>query len=225
VADRLEGIVDALCADPPRAITLDDATELAAALAAETDRGTALRADAAASAGLTIACAVGCTSCCEEPILVGVAETQRVARWLAAPERADARAAFVAAYPRWRAAVADGPERLADLVAAGAHTEYRRAHDAERARRALCAFNSDGRCTIYPVRPLVCRTAHALDSAERCAAGSTRAPKRLGFVPLDEFVANAARLLKAAHAAAGGARDRPAALCAAVYQILDEKPR
>ena len=36
-------------------------------------------------------------------------------------------------------------------------------------RRAMCAFNHEGACSIYPVRPAVCRKAHALDTSEERA--------------------------------------------------------
>ena len=35
-------------------------------------------------------------------------------------------------------------------------------------RGAMCAFNHDGACSIYPVRPAICRKVHALFTSEFC---------------------------------------------------------
>ncbi|MBK7536128.1 MAG: SEC-C domain-containing protein [Myxococcales bacterium] len=37
----------------------------------------------------------------------------------------------------------------------------------------MCPFNTDeGTCSVYPVRPGVCRTTHALDTNEKCQGQS-----------------------------------------------------
>jgi Fe-S-cluster containining protein len=37
----------------------------------------------------------------------------------------------------------------------------------------MCPFNHDGACTIYPVRPSVCRLAHAIGTNEHCGDART----------------------------------------------------
>src|SRR5215470_17421525 len=99
-----------------RTVTPGDAADIATHLHGQVDRGTRARADVARRDGVVLACKLGCTGCCEELVLVKLPEALAVARWLLLPENAAARATFLAGYGRWRAAVGDAPERLADLL-------------------------------------------------------------------------------------------------------------
>jgi len=227
-SDRL--IAD-LLADPgytsgrrayPRTITLPDALGVIGRLFAEVDRGVAARADMARAGGVTIACRRGCNACCAEPILVLLPTALAVATWLAQPDRAEARAAFLAAYPVWRAAVGDTLDQLSDLAAGGAREEQAAAHLAHQRRGLLCPFNHGGDCTIYPVRPVVCRNGHAVDSADYCGGDhpSGKAATRLAFVPLDDFLKRVRRVEQALHLAIGGGALRHVALPDLVHALL-----
>jgi hypothetical protein len=207
----------------PGTVTVDDAADMADVVHEQMDEGAVARARLAADHGVTLACGRGCTGCCEEMVIVSLPEAHAVARWLARPENAERRAWFVENYPRWRQAAGDAPERLATLTVrnhdreayAAAHVEYWR-------RRNLCAFNQGGDCTIYPVRPLVCRDAHAVGTSERCygdyAGGEPAGHVR--FAPLVEFLAKSHHLLQAAHNALADEPNRHEALCAAVHRLL-----
>jgi Fe-S-cluster containining protein len=229
-AERLNRVMEVLESDPrhasgdrlPPPLSRDDAAEIAGSLAAEVDEGTAARAEIAARDGITIACHRGCSGCCEEMIMVDLPEALEVARWLRQPENRAARDQFLAAYPAWRDAVGDAPARLATLCQKSNARGYLDAHVAQWRRRILCAFNSGGECSIYPVRPITCRNAHAVDTHERCVGDhpSGRPATRLQFPPLDEYIVRADRLMRAAHHAIGGERNRPGALCDLVYALL-----
>lgn len=227
--ERLGRLVEELGSDPayasgrrsfPRTVTPGDAMAIAAGLNAEVDKGCDARARAATRDGVKIACARGCNGCCEEPILVYRPESLRAAAWLAQPENAAARERFLAAYPIWKGRAGDGPERLAALTAGGDAAAFKAAHVAEWRKQVLCAFNQAGDCTIYPVRPGVCRNAHAADTSEHCGGASKRPAARLEFVPLDTFMERARLLLRATHHALGGPKGRPEPLCDAVYRML-----
>jgi Fe-S-cluster containining protein len=207
-----------------RKLGLADAAALAARLHGQVDRGVAERAAMIEAKGWQVACKLGCAYCCEEPVMVHRPEAARVARWLDLPENAAARAAFRAAYPAWRDHQGDTPARLADVYVRDP-ASYVDAHAKAWAKRVPCAFNVAGACSIYAVRPIVCRTAHALDTAEACIGGTTQARQRATFVPLDQFVARARQLLAAAHQAARGPKGRVEALCAVVYELLPPVPR
>ena len=150
-------------------------------------------------------------------------EAARVARWLEQPENAEARAAFRAAYPAWRAGHGDALVRLSATFANNPGA-YRDAHVAAWAKGVPCAFLRDGACSIYPVRPIPCRTAHALDTSEFCNGAATQAATRAKFVPLDQFVARTRTLLAAAHHAARGPKGRVEPLCDVVYELLPASP-
>lgn len=124
-----------------------------------------------AQIGGRMACRNGCNSCCTSTVLVSEGEAIAVAEWLRQPEHADVRARYESAYPQWR-------DTLGELVGP---TEPR---DSEQTRvwlervqesRALCAFNHAGGCSIYPVRPAICRKAHALDTSANCINASVPA--------------------------------------------------
>jgi hypothetical protein len=119
-----------------------------------------------AQIGARMACAKGCNRCCASPVLITEGEAVAIVEWLREPEQAVIRARYEAAYPTWR-------DKLGDLVA---QSGDQRNADETRAwcvlvqeRQAMCAFNHEGACSIYPVRPALCRKAHALDTPEHCA--------------------------------------------------------
>jgi len=228
---RLRQLFDELISDKgyvsgrrafPRTLTADDAVAITGELHRELDEATAHRSAASRRMGKPLACAPGCTGCCEELVMVFEPEAMRVARWLAQPEQADAKAAFLAGYAAWKAQVGDAPERLGDLFESGDAAAHLAAHVEQWKRRILCAFNRDGLCTIYDVRPLVCRNAHAVGTAARCYGDSEdpTPPTRVVSAELDAWVERARGGVRAAHHALGGPRQRPAALCEAVYRLL-----
>jgi Fe-S-cluster containining protein len=231
--DQLAELAAALAADPayaagrrrfPQTLSQDDAADLALALCAQVDEGVAARERAARRQGLRIVCEKGCNGCCEEPVMVYLPEALAVARYLDAPEGAAARAAFLAAYPAWRAASGDGPERLAALWMKGDRGAYQKAYEAQWRRRALCAFNQDGGCTVYPVRPMACRNAHAVETHERCSGANVSGPPaaRLAFAPLDNYLPGAERVMRAAqHALLPGPPAGPASLCDSVHGLVE----
>ncbi|HEU5061319.1 MAG TPA: SEC-C metal-binding domain-containing protein, partial [Kofleriaceae bacterium] len=79
-------------------------------------------------------------------------------------------------------------------------------------------------CTVYEVRPNVCRGCHALDTAEHCRAGGGDRPTVMEFPPLDDFMARTRPLHIAAHAALRGTA-APEPLCDAVHRLLAAAPR
>jgi hypothetical protein len=119
-----------------------------------------------AEIGSRMACSKGCNSCCVSPVLITEGEAVTIVEWLRQPEHADVRARFEAAFPAWR-------DKLGDLLARSADqrsAEETRAWCLEvQHRQAMCAFNHEGACSIYPVRPALCRKAHALDSNQFCS--------------------------------------------------------
>lgn len=209
----------------PGYVTVDDAVDIAAAFAAEFDEGVALRKKYAEQQGLHIACKLGCNACCRIQLVVYAPEAQRIARWLLEPKNTAVREAFLAAYPAWRAQLGDGPERLAELGKDPSQkAEYDRLHIEMWKKNVLCAFNHDGQCSIYAVRPLVCRNANALDTSEHCGPDSLdgKPATSAQFVPLDQFLQKATRLMHATHNAVSRERHLQETLCSAVYKLLDK---
>lgn len=104
------------------------------------------RIAAAADFG-TLACRAGCTWCCYFTVDVRAAEVfgllDFVERSFTPEERARVRA-----------------EVRANSVALGNLEEGERV-----TRNVKCPFLSEGRCTVYPVRPQACRNYHATDAA------------------------------------------------------------
>lgn len=197
-----------------------DAEEVCGHFHAQVDRGTAARAMQAAEQGRPVACARLCDHCCNSAPAIFAGEAVTIARWLERPENAELRDGFLERYPAWFAKVEDllGAWSLAATAgdAAGAEaalTEVWR-------RSVMCAFNVGGACTIYEVRPNVCRNAHALDSNQHCKPGSITSPSVLPFPPLDTFLVQIRPVVFAMHAALhkDGTGSQP--LCVAVHDEL-----
>jgi hypothetical protein len=187
----------------------------------EIDDTTAARAVAARQQGIVIACGHGCSACCENMVIVLEPEALAVAAWLARPDNQMAREVFFRRYREWRAAIGDAPARAVDLVARRQPLEPLLGEIWR--KRVMCAFNQDGSCTIYSVRPNTCRLAHAVDTNVHCAGDdASGVPARLmSFAPVDAVLQRTNRLLLMSHLAVEGSRGGPPeALCAAVHRLL-----
>ena len=140
-----------------------DAAALTNLMNAQLDEAIARRD---AEIGARMACHKGCNHCCTSPVLTTEGEAVAIVEWLREPAHADVRARFEAAYPKWR-------NTLGELVAQAG--DSRSAQETKewgmrvQKRQAMCAFNHEGACSIYPVRPALCRKAHALDTNQHCA--------------------------------------------------------
>jgi SEC-C motif len=142
-----------------------DAAGLVAMLHEQMDEAVDDRNRAAAAAGVVIACERGCNSCCQLPVVVGEHEALGVSNWLSLPENAAVRARFLAAYPGWRAKLGATVE---DVMAASSEEELEAQCATYSSKRAMCPLNHDGDCSVYPVRPALCRKTHAVNSNAKC---------------------------------------------------------
>jgi Fe-S-cluster containining protein len=145
-------------------VTANDAAGLMALMHEQLDEAIERRTAAIAEGGMVEACHRGCTACCTGPVVVSEPEAVAVAVWLS--EHSDLLARFRAVYPQWRAALGS---LIEDIFADDSEAGRERAAMAFRQRRTMCPFNHEGACTVYPVRPALCRKAHALETPERCS--------------------------------------------------------
>jgi hypothetical protein len=204
---------------PPGPLSPEDAVTMVGRVHDGMDAAAEMRAAGAAKLGRPLACSVGCNACCEEPVQVFLPEALRIAAWLRRPENAAARRVFLDAYPEWRARAGDSVDELGDGFAGDART-YVAAFNAQWQKHVLCAFNQGGLCSIYPVRPLVCRNAHAVETSAHCRGDSGQKPVRLAVSKIDEYVEKARLCLRAAHVALGGPPMRPRSVCTAVRDLV-----
>ncbi len=119
-----------------------------------------------ATIGKRMACHKGCNQCCISPVLVTEGEAVAVAEWLKQPEHADVRARFEAAYRVWAGKLGKMVDEAGEPR--DADTNLLWCIEVKR-REAMCPFNHEGACTVYPVRPALCRKTHALDTNAHCA--------------------------------------------------------
>jgi hypothetical protein len=198
----------------PRPLDPSDAAAIAADLQAAVDQGVAKRAEVAAAQGTHIACGPGCNKCCEQMVMIWTAEAALIAQWLNEPEQADVKRHFLEAYPSWAERSAPAIAQVTTLTRAGDARGQFAALVAHWRQRILCAFNRDGLCTIYPVRPVLCRNCHAVDTSDNChpAEGTGTAATSLHFQPLEDFMKRTRGLSKAMHHRRGhrDRRDEPA---------------
>jgi len=208
---------------PAPAIGNDEAIAVTSVMHEELDKGVAMRAERFTQMGHTVACAKGCTSCCEQVVVVAEPEAILAARWLARPEQAAARQRFVAAHARWRG---EGGELVEAARAAAANHDAAALSEATVAAfqiHLLCPFNHEGACDIYPVRPAVCREKEALDSQEPCKHGG--AVKVASFVPITQFMQRLRGLEDAMQRALPGAPPTRVPLADRVLELLGERKR
>jgi Fe-S-cluster containining protein len=206
----------------PRTLSPDDAIAITTGLQVDLDEAAAARARAAARMNKPLACAPGCSGCCEELVMVFRPEVLRIARWLQQPANAAARQRFLDAYPAWKARVGDAPIELEAMFVAGDNPAFLAQYRAQWRKRILCAFNQDGLCTIYDVRPMVCRNAHAVGTSAHCVGDdpSGKIPDRMESAQFDAWYEQARGAVRAAHHAIGGPKQRPASVVEAVHAIL-----
>ena len=57
------------------------------------------------------------------------------------------------------------PAQMGDCSVKGDRPAYMKLHLGHWQKRIMCAFNQGGACSIYPVRPIACRNAHAVETA------------------------------------------------------------
>jgi Fe-S-cluster containining protein len=217
----VEELVDAwLAGREPDPVSTPEAVAIARGLHREMDRCTASRDRDAAARGLTIACRPGCAACCDNLVMVFRGEAIAVADWLAQPANRDARDAFLAAYPRWRSEVGDSLDAVRAADQSGDDRAFAAAATDVWRRGVRCAFNADGLCTVYPVRPNACRNCHAVGTADYCRADGGRAPSTVPSPQVDELRHGTRPLVEALHVATGGERGRLLALCEEVHRLL-----
>ncbi len=145
-----------------------DAAGINVAMMAEFDDSIAERTANIAKEGLVLACAKGCNSCCVAPLVVSESEAVLVAEWLSLPENAQIKAQFIEKLPQWKRIVAEDGVGVAVSKHNPNPDERRTAAIAYTRKGAMCAFNHDGACSIYPARPARCRMAHALVDNSHC---------------------------------------------------------
>lgn len=111
------------------------------------------------STGPTPECKAGCTYCCSARVEVSDAEALLIARYvhqIPADEKLLLLERLRIQASGWSNVGGQGDER----------------------HQQPCAFLQDGLCSIYPLRPSVCRKAHSL-SVKACETGASQIPQNL----------------------------------------------
>lgn len=122
-----------------------------------------------AATGVVPSCKPGCAHCCRLEIPLSRAEGEVIVDWLHANRSADE---LEAVRDRLRAWLGWYRTEYHSLIAAGLSRP-----DAFAKHAPLCALNVDGSCTVYPVRPALCRNFHVSSPVSECdPATSTREP-------------------------------------------------
>lgn len=106
------------------------------------------------------ACRAGCAHCCSAPVEVATPEALRIAAHLRAQLSVEAQEAVVAQLHR----------RVEDEAA-----------DRGEWQRRPCVFLQEQRCSVYAVRPAVCRKAHSL-SLQACEQQASDIPQSLNYL-------------------------------------------
>jgi Fe-S-cluster containining protein len=139
------------------------------------------RVIAAELATVAVTCREGCAHCCRQEITLARAEAETAVDWIKASWDAERIAAFGDALKAWLAWYrAEYPK----LLAAGVPR-----HKVIPEHGPQCPALVDNRCSIYPVRPLTCRTMYVTSSPDACRQESDPLFDRTAtFVPVHALV-------------------------------------
>lgn len=123
-----------------------------------------------AARGVVPTCSKGCAHCCRQEILVPRAEAEAIVDWLQVS---------------WPAEQLEALEQRLRAWLVWHHGEFKRRVDAGEDRQAVayedgpgCVALQDGACSIYAVRPTMCRMHYVTSSADRCRSGRDPAFRR-----------------------------------------------
>lgn len=155
-----------------------------------------------------IACAAGCASCCVVNVAVLMPEAIALVRYV-------------------RQIESSGPGAALSERVRGLYQKICGLSEQERLRLQLtCAFLSDqGRCLIYPLRPLMCRSVSSTDPAScRAALTAPHAAEAPSVVMnlLQKQLCDQAFIALADALRAQGLDDRSTSLNTAAYQLLHQ---
>lgn len=133
-----------------------------------------------AEGGPSITCRKGCNNCCHHPTTVTIAEGLLIYRWLTS-------------HGRWSPSMRKLAQETSDALLGLSYAVWLLSAQP-------CMFlDKDGACSIYPVRPMQCRTTFSIDVEEKCHPHGLRPGTILMRAePLDEFNRIEARALKRA---------------------------
>jgi len=223
-------VKQAPAANPGRAsvrlpvIGRSDAGGIARALYREMDKVGELRDRFIEERQLDIACRRGCGDCCHTVVVTYEPEAIAIAQWLLRPGNRDAREHFLARFPAWNEAIGSKVEELEALHVSGEVEKAEELHYEMQLEAVMCAFNRDGACSIYPVRPNTCRFVLALDSNEFCHPHNPagHGPTLMGFEPADRFMERALAISRVAHRQIRDLDTPPTAVCKAVHRLLQD---
>jgi Fe-S-cluster containining protein len=130
-----------------------------------------------AGKGIVPSCGPGCSHCCRLEVPISRAEGEVVVEWLHAnrtPEQLEAIRDKLRAWIHWYRV--DYPK----LIASGlTRVEIFAKH------APLCSMIENDSCSVYPVRPILCRNHHVSSPVAECdPATTTREPEPIFAVPL-----------------------------------------
>lgn len=138
--------------------------------------------------GRCISCSKGCNHCCSQHISASLQECEAIVYWLS--KNPTERDSFLEKYPRWREAVRKHQEVYDRVGYTGSRVienpddkgvleEAYQAGEEYFRLNIPCPFLSDGSCSIYPVRPMVCAGHVVVSPTDDCRACSKKAPEPL----------------------------------------------
>lgn len=148
-----------------------------------------------------LACGPGCNACCHQLVRCTWAEALLIAEYLLLPAQAALLAQLDARVASPQSSPASELVPLNALLARHrgipnepvARQNFFEILDGYNRRWVMCPFNDErGYCGIYPVRPLPCRVAYVVDTAEHCGPRATTSPAWVQHPALSGAI-NAAR--------------------------------
>lgn len=123
--------------------------------------------------GTPITCSKGCSYCCNQPVACSIPESIFIVTHL--NENPDTLEHFLSRYQTWRGKF--DPYKYSEIMNKQFHAMINGKSEGPELRLfaefncAECPFLKDNACSIYPVRPTVCRGMLSIDDPEKCRNG------------------------------------------------------
>lgn len=147
----------------------------------------------AAERDIHITCGKGCDACCSQPITGSFFEGVLIESYLEANPKVKEQ--FLSKYDIWRSRIGD-PKEYGQTMQSALRALVNGSRDVSdhvsnavnnfnQSEKTNCPFLEEHSCSIYPVRPVVCRQLLSIDNPIKCQTGEQSRLLRSGDI--DEF--------------------------------------
>lgn len=229
--DELHAFIDALIDDDslpdpsqPNQVKVrrSDALRVVRDFQETADQACAAMPAVADGLGLKLACLDGCNYCCEQLVLISAPEADVIAEWLSAPGRESLIEQFHVRAKAWLQTCGDDAK---EALTAQGQANFPAAAARVARHQMLCPLHDGDGCTVYGVRPFICRQVWVAGTNEHCRVdGDPHDVQLISSEEHEKFFRAAGRACRGLQYASGEGllfQPLPTAISAALARLAD----